>query len=441
MGIIEKFRFLQILFYMTINIKETDKKRVVIAGAGFGGLKLARELIKSDFQVILIDRNNYHQFQPLIYQVATSGLEPSSVSFPLRKIFQSKKQITIRNTKVKAVNPENNEISTSLGNLKYDYLVIATGATTNFFGLPNVKKLSYPMKSVSEALNLRNYLLQDFEKIVTETDPDKQEAFLNFVIVGGGATGVELSGALAEMRRYILPKDYPDFDFSKMKIYLIEATSKLLGAMSEETSKTSLQYLKKMGIDVLLDTIVTDYDGTYIQFSNHEPIRTSNVIWAAGISGSVPAGFDPLVIGRGNRLEVDEFNTLRGYKNIFAVGDVAVMKTGDYPKGHPQVAQVAIQQAKNLAKNLKNTETGKPLIPFRYKDLGIMATIGRNRAVAEIFGLRFKGFFAWLVWMFVHLMAIVGVKNRLLIFINWFWNYITYDQSLRLIIRPSKRVK
>jgi NADH:ubiquinone reductase (H+-translocating) len=426
---------------MAINIPESDKKRVVIVGAGFAGLQLARGLIKSNFQVVLIDRNNYHQFQPLIYQVATSGLEPSSVSFPLRKIFQKQKHIIVRNAEVESVNAGISEISTSLGNLKYDYLVIATGATSNFFGLTNLKERSFPMKSVGEALNLRNYLLQNFEEIVTETDPEKLEALLNIVIVGGGATGVELSGALAEMKKYILPKDYPEVDFTKMNIYLVEASPKILGTMSEHASETVVKYLVKMGVKIQLDTHVKDFDGNHVFLNTRELIHTHNVIWSAGIIGSLPEGFKPEVILRGNRLEVNEYNFLSGSRNIFAIGDVAKMKIPEYSDGHPQVAQVAIQQAKNLAKNLNNLEAGKPLIPFKYKDKGTMATIGRNRAVADIKGLRLKGFVAWLVWMFVHLMAIVGVKNRLLIFINWFWNYITYDQSLRLIIRPSKNIK
>lgn len=426
---------------MSLNIPETDKKRIVIVGAGFAGLQLARKLTGSQFQIVLFDRNNYHQFQPLIYQVATAGLEPSSVSFPLRKIFQGSKQVFVRNVKVQSILPDTNEIKTKAGTLSYDFLVLATGATSNFFGLENLSERSYPMKSVGEALNLRNYLLQNFEALVTEDDPKKIQSKLSFVIVGGGATGVELSGALAEMKKFILPKDYPDLDFSNMKIYLIEASGKVLATMSAKSSATALEYLEKMGITVMLNTHVTDFDGSQVFLKDGRTIPAINIIWAAGIKGVVPEGVNPEVVGRGNRIEVNEFNQVKGSENIFAIGDVARMRTNDYPEGHPMVAQVAIQQARNLAKNFNKLSLGKKPARFIYHDKGSLATIGRNRAVAEIKGVFLRGLVAWVVWMFVHLMAIVGVKNRLLIFINWFWNYVTYDQSLRLIIRPSKLIK
>ena len=426
---------------MALNVPETDKKRIIIVGAGFAGLQLARKLIKSNFQVVLIDRNNYHQFQPLLYQVATSGLEPSSISFPLRKIFQEQKHIIVRKANVKAVHSETNEITTTLGKIRYDYLVISTGATSNYFGLNHIKETSFPMKSVGEALNLRNYLLQNFEEVVTEIKPEKKSALLNFVVVGGGPTGVELSGALAEMKRYILPKDYPDVDFSGMQIHLIEASPDVLGTMSDHATRIAHKYLVRMGVDVRVDTQVKDFDGKSVILSEGAPIQTRNVIWTAGITGAIPNGFKKEAIARGNRLEVNEYNLLTGSQNIFAIGDIAIMKNTEYPNGHPQVAQAAIQQAKSLAKNLKNLTAGEPLIPFKYFDKGTMATVGRNRAVADLKGLRLRGLIAWMVWMFVHLMSIVGVKNRLVIFINWFWNYMTYDQSLRLIIRPSKNVK
>jgi NADH dehydrogenase len=426
---------------MSLNIPETDKKRIVIVGAGFAGLQLARKLAGGQFQVVLFDRNNYHQFQPLIYQVATAGLEPSSVSFPLRKIFQGNNQVLVRNVKVQSIHTDSNEIKTKAGTLTYDYLILATGASSNFFGLENLSERSYPMKSVGEALNLRNHLLQNFEALVTEDDPEKMQSKLSFVIVGGGATGVELSGALAEMKKFILPKDYPDLDFSNMKIYLIEASDKVLGTMSAKSSATAFEYLKKMDVAVMLNTHVTDFDGSQVFLKDGRSIKAINVIWTAGIKGVFPEGVNPEVIGKGNRIEVDEFNQVKGSSNIFAIGDVARIKVENYPEGHPMVAQVAIQQARNLAKNLKNLSAGKKSKPFVYHDKGSMATIGRNRAVAEINGVFLRGLVAWVVWMFVHLMAIVGVKNRLLIFINWFWNYVTYDQSLRLIIRPSKFVK
>jgi len=424
---------------MAVNIPETALKRIVIVGAGFGGLKLAQILMGKGYQVVLIDKNNYHQFQPLFYQVASSGIEPSSILFPLRKIFQKRTDMYIRVAEVYSVDSERKELATSLGKVWYDILVIGTGVNSNFFGMKRMEEFSLPMKSVSEAMALRNRLLMSFEKAVTLRDQNEKKALLNVVVVGGGPTGVEIAGAIAEMKNFVLPKDYPDQNFDLMQINLIEGSPALLGGMSAHASKKALFYLKRLGINVRLSTRVTDYDGEYLSFSEGESLHTKTVIWAAGISGEVPGGFSAESVGRGRRLVVDEYNKLKGYDDIYAIGDVCIMSVPAYPNGHPQVAQVAIQQGKNLAKNLIGMlDKSKPK-PFKYVDKGSMATIGRNRAVADLPFLKFSGFIAWLTWMFVHLMAIVGVKNRLLIFINWMWNYMTYDQSLRLILWASRK--
>ncbi len=428
---------------MPINVPETGNKRVVIVGAGFAGLKLARKLKKKGFQLVLIDRNNYHQFQPLFYQVATSGLEPSAISFPLRKVFQKEKQVFVRITEVKKVMPDQKMIETSFGNVWYDYLVLATGATTNFFGMENFQKFGIPMKSVSEAVFLRNTLLLNFEKAVTIRDEEELRRLLNVIVVGGGPTGVEICGALAEMRRFILPKDYPDLNFDLMQITLIEANPHLLHGMREKSGVKAKYYLEKMGINVLPNHKLVEYDGREVVLENGKRLQSETLIWAAGVKGQLPAGISENAITRGNRLLVNRYNQVSGFENIFAIGDISFMTTGKYPGGHPQVAQVALQQAAVLGKNLVLLEEGKEknLIPFEYKDKGSMATVGRNRAVVDLPFLRFSGMLAWFTWMFVHLMSIVGVKNRLLIFINWLWKYFTFDQSLRLILRPSQKAK
>jgi NADH dehydrogenase len=424
---------------MSVNIPETTKKRIVIIGAGFGGLRLAEKLVGSGYQVVLIDKNNYHQFQPLFYQVATSGIEPSSILFPLRKIFQKKQDFYIRIADVYSIDTEKKQLSTSLDAVWYDYLVIATGVKTNYFGMKNMETYSFPMKTISEAMALRNRILLNLEKAVTlfNHHEEEKESLLNIFVVGGGPTGVEVSGAIAEMKKFVLPKDYPDLDFNLMKITLVEGDPKVLGNMSENASKKSLVYLQKMGVDVMLNTRVSDFDGEYISFADGKKIKTKLVIWAAGISGVVPAGISDELVGRGKRIFVDSFNRVKGYEDVFAIGDIALMIDEKNPNGHPQVAQVAIQQGKNVARNFKAIQKNEKLKPFRYIDRGSMATIGRNRAVADLAFVKFGGFFAWMAWMFVHLMAILGVKNRLLIFINWMWNYITYDQSLRLILKAG----
>ncbi|HEX7583212.1 MAG TPA: NAD(P)/FAD-dependent oxidoreductase, partial [Prolixibacteraceae bacterium] len=401
--------------------------------------KLAQKLIGSGYQIVIIDRNNYHQFQPLFYQVATAGIEPSSILFPLRKIFQNQKDVYIRVGEVYSIDYEKKLLQTSLDTVWYDYLVVSTGVNSNFFGMKNMEEYAIPMKSASEAMALRNRLLQSFEKAVTLRDQNDKKALLNVVVVGGGPTGVEVAGAIAEMKKFVLPKDYPDLNFDLMQINLVEGSGALLAVMSEHASKRSLFYLKRLGINVLLNSRVTDYDGKVLSLGDGKKINTRTVIWAAGISGEVPSGFPAESIGRGRRLVVDEFNRMKGFEDIFAIGDVCIMSIPDYPNGHPQVAQVAIQQGRILAQNFLLMKRNAGLRPFKYIDRGSMATIGRNRAVADLPFLKFSGFIAWLTWMFVHLMAIVGVKNRLLIFINWMWNYMTYDQSLRLILWAAKK--
>jgi len=423
---------------MLPNIPDTNYKRVVIIGAGFGGLALAREIAKrEDLQVVIIDRNNFHQFQPLFYQVAMAGLEPSSISFPLRKIFQSKKNVHIRITEVHSINPDRKSIETDLGEITYDYLVIATGASTNYFGMKEIEERAIPMKTVSEALALRNRILQNFEDALSVDSDDQREGLMSVVVVGGGPTGVELSGTLAEMRAFILPKDYPELDFSGMQIHLLEGSGKLLGAMSEESSAKSKKYLEDMGVIVHTEQVVTGFDGKYVTTKQGLRLRADNLVWAAGIKANPLNGLNPEVIVRGGRIKVDQYNRVQGYDNVFALGDVATMSEGKWENGHPQLAQPAMQQGKALARNVWRVMDGKKAIPFTYKDLGSMATVGRNRAVVDLPFWKFQGFFAWLTWMFVHLMSIVGVKNRVLTLINWVWSYITYDQSLRLILRPK----
>ena len=424
---------------MPVNIPETAQKRIVIIGAGFGGLKVAQKLIGSGYQIVIIDKNNYHQFQPLFYQVASAGIEPSSILFPLRKIFQNQKDVFIRVAEVYSVDTRKKELQTSLSTVWYDYLIISSGVNSNFFGMKNMEEYAIPMKSVSEAMALRNRLLQSFEKAVTLRDQNERKALLNVIVVGGGPTGVEVAVAIAEMKKFVLPKDYPDLNFDVMQITLVEGSPAVLGGMSKHASEKAIFYLQRLGITVRLNTRVTDFDGSVLSFGDGTQIETKTVIWAAGISGVVPEGLPDDSIGRGKRIIVDNYNRIKGFDDIYAIGDVSVMSTPDLPNGHPQVAQVAIQQGRNLALNFLLMKKNSELRPFKYIDRGSMATIGRNRAVADLSFLKFSGFIAWLTWMFVHLMAIVGVKNRLLIFINWMWNYMTYDQSLRLILWAAKK--
>lgn len=419
---------------MALNIPDTSNRRLVIVGAGFAGLKLAEKLRGSDFQIVLIDRNNFHQFQPLFYQVAVAGLEPSSIAFPLRRMFQKSHQVFIRLTEVTNISTENKTIHTSAGEMRYDILAVATGAATNFFGMEQLADRAFGMKSVGEALGIRNTILKNYEMALIADSKQERNALMNIVIVGGGPTGVELSGSLADMRRFVLPKDYPDLDFRHMQIFLVEASPTLLNGMSEKSSQKATEFLEKLGIKVMTDSQVTGYANNVVQLKDGKTLDSATVIWAAGVTGAPPDGFEVEQVGKGRRLLVDAFNRMKGLEDVYAIGDVALMDKPDLPRGHPQVAQVALQQAKNLASNLEKKDQ-KEWKPFKYKDKGSMATIGRNKAVVDLPYLKFQGIFAWFVWMFVHLISIIGVKNKLFIFINWVWNYVTYDQSLRLIIR------
>ncbi len=421
--------------------------KVVIVGAGFGGLKLARKLNnKPGFDVVLVDRFNYHQFQPLFYQVATAGLDASNISFPLRKVFQRSKNVRIRLAELKQVVAAENKIITDAEEISYDALVLATGADTNFFGNQQIEGHAFPMKSTVEALQLRYRLLQNFEKALTVKDPVELQQLMNIVVVGGGPTGVEVAGALSEMKKYVLPKDYPELDFSKMHIYLLEGASKTLAAMSEKSSRHSQQYLERLGVKVMTNALVKDYDGEKVILNNGDPIPAKTVIWAAGIKGNVPAGIDKNLITRGNRIKADRHCLIAGSTNIYAIGDIAFMETPKYPNGHPQVAPVAMQQAELLAGNLRLIERrANPVnqYEFEYRDKGSMATVGRNLAVVDVPKpkLHFKGFMAWMIWMGLHLMLILGVKNRFFVFCNWLYSYFTYDQNLRLIFRVFKNDK
>lgn len=418
---------------------------IIIIGGGFAGLKLARSLNnKAGIDVTLIDKFNFHQFQPLFYQVATAGLDASNISFPLRKVFQKSKNIRVRLAEVKQIVAEENTVITSIGNFKYDYLVIATGADTNFFGNTALQQNAFPMKSTVEALQIRYRLLQNIEDTLTLTDKKEIEKLLSVVVVGGGPTGVEVSGALAEMKKYVLPKDYPEIDFSLMKIYLLEGTNRTLVSMSEKSSKHSFEYLEKLGVEVKLNSLLQAYDGNTVQLKDGTEIYSKTVIWAAGIKGNVPDGINKDLIVRGNRIKVDRQNKILQQKNIYALGDVAYMETPKYPNGHPQVANVAINQAVVLAKNFINIQAGRQkFLEFEYHDKGSMATVGRNLAVVDFPKpkLHFKGWFAWYIWMGLHLFLLVGVKNRVQVFVNWMYNYFTYDQNLRLIFKEFKKPK
>lgn len=424
---------------MSFNIPESKKKRVIIVGGGFGGLELAKRLKKSDFQVVLVDKNNYHQFLPLIYQVASAGIEPSSISFPFRKVFQKRKDFYFRLGEVRAVFPELNMVQTSIGKAKYDYIVFAAGTTTNYFGNKHIEEVAIPMKNVTEAMGLRNALLSNYERAMTCATEEEKRELLNIVIVGAGATGVEVAGALSEMKKYILPKDYPEMDAGEVNIYLIEAADRVLSGLSKESSESSLKFLKEMGVNVWLNEKVTGYEDHKVILESGKVIPTRSFIWVSGVTAVSIGNMPSSILGRGNRIQVDEYNRVKGYDNVFSIGDQCFQTTDEkYPNGHPQVAQVAIQQATLLADNLKRIESGQNLEAFKYKDLGSMATIGRNKAVAEIGKTKMNGKLAWLMWLFVHLRPIIGVRNKLKLMFNWFWNYITYDYSLRLIIYAKK---
>lgn len=427
---------------MSINIQRNQKKRVVIVGGGLGGLRLAEDLYGSGMQVVLIDKNNFHQFPPLIYQIASAGIDPSSISFPFRQIFRKRKDFYFRMAEARMVDTEKKILQTSIGKIDYDYLVLAAGATTNFFGNKNIEEWAIPMKTVPEAMGLRNALLSNFERALTCATEEERQELLNVVIVGSGATGVEIAGALAEMRRYVIPYDYPDMDSSLMHIYLIEAGDRLLAGLSQESSQKAYEFLKSMGVDIQFGKMVTDYRDHKVIMKDGTEIPTRTFLWVSGIRANAMPGIDESHMGRGFRFKVDEYNRIPGVEDVFVIGDQC-LQTSDaaYPNGHPQVAQVAIQQAKNLAKNLKLINQGadsSELTAFRYKNLGSMATIGRNKAVVEIGKFRSQGFFAWVLWLVVHLRSILGVKNKMMVLLNWLWKYVSYNDSIRMITYATK---
>ena len=425
---------------MKIAIPSSPYERILIVGGGFGGLKLARDLNKKGYQIVLIDKNNYHTFQPLLYQVATGQLEATSIATPFRTVFR-KYDVIFRMAEVVKIIPEENKIETSLGLVSYDYLVIATGSRTNYFGLEDVKKYSVAMKSINEALNLRSMFLQNLEEAVNLEVGDAQESLLDLIVVGGGPTGIETAGALAELKSFVYPSDYKELDFHRMDIHLIEAAPRLLGAMAEKTSEKAKEYLEALGVHVHLNTSVSSYDGQYAYLNNGKKILSSSLIWTAGVEGNTIPGMPPNTITRGNRLKVNDYLQIEGYENIFAIGDIAAQITDKKTKPDPMVAPLAVQHAALLAKNFCKKAKQKPLMSFQYVDKGSMATIGKNKAVVNIKNMQFYGIFAWFIWVFVHIMALVDYRNKIIVFINYTWNYLNSDKSIRLILRTFQRIK
>ena len=424
---------------MPVNIPTTNKPRIVVIGGGFGGLQVVRNLKSVEVQVVWIDKNNYHTFQPLLYQVATSGLEPDSIAYPLRQVIKKQDNAVFRMTEVLNIKPEENCIETGMGQVFYDFLVIAAGAKTNYFGMDDIQRNAIPMKSLPEALNVRNCILGNLEKAYQTDCVEERDSLMNFVIVGGGPTGVEMAGALGELKHHILPQDYPDLELSKMQIHIIELQDRLLGSMSIRSSKGAQEFLEKFGINIWLNTSVNSYDSTILNLSTGKQLCATTVIWTAGVAGTVVPGLKHDAIFKGNRIRVDHFNRVKDYPNIFAIGDIAAVITDEVPQGYPMLAPVAIQQGRHLAKNLNELIHDKPLRPFVYRDSGHMATIGRSYAVCDLKFMKCQGVIGWFLWLFVHLIHLIGFRNKLVTLINWAWNYLSYDRSLRLIIRPYKK--
>jgi len=425
-----------------LKIPSTNQKRLVIIGGGFGGIEIARLLKNHDIQIVLLDKHNYHCFQPLLYQVATGGLEPGSIAYPLRKFMQQIPNGIFRLAEVLSIDSSIQKVHTNIGEITYDYLVIATGSITNFFKFPKeVSSKMMQMKDIPQALNLRSFILENFEEALLTYDESKKQELINIAIVGGGPTGVELAGALGEMKNNILPKDYPEIDFTKMQIHLFESGAELLGQMHPENQAKALKYVKDFGVNVWLNTMVTDYNGDEITIKDGKKIKSETVIWTAGVKGNPIIGLDAKNVLPNGRILVDEFCKIKDTENIYAIGDVACMQTETLPKGHPMVAPVAIQQGALFAKNVIRKEKGKELQKFNYKDKGSMATVGRNKAVMESNGIKMGGFIAWVAWLFVHVMSLVGFRNKITVTLGWLYNYFTYDRTLRLIIRPFKHNK
>ncbi len=424
---------------MPIQIPASPLLRVIVIGGGFGGIEFCKHLDTTKFQLVLIDRYNFHTFQPLLYQVATAGLEPSSIAGPLRKLFERKSNFYFRMGEVQKIHPEKNCISTSLGDITYDHLVIASGTKTSFFGHDENYREVFPLKQLPHALSLRNSILRNLEEALLTDDPIEKQRLMNIVIVGAGPTGVEVAGALSELRKHVLPKDYPELNFNDMKIYLIEGVDRVLAAMSPESSSDALEALKVMEIEVMMSRRVVKHDGKEVTLNDGTVIPCKTLVWAAGVTGSLIGGLPDSVVAKGNRFQVNEFNQVKGFENIFAIGDIASMTDKENPNGHPQLAPVAMQQGKLLAQNLMRIAIDKNMQPFKYSDKGTMATIGRNKAVADLPGnIHLKGFIAWLAWMGLHLIQLIGFRSRVVVLINWIWNYITYDRSIRLILKAKK---
>lgn len=423
-----------------MNIPDSSLPRIVIIGGGFAGIALAKQLKNQAVQVVLLDKHNYHTFQPLLYQVATGGLEAGSIAYPIRKVIQEYDDCYFRLTSVQEIDTKNKQIITEIGNLTYDYLVIATGSKTNYFGNRDIKRYSMAMKTIPQSLNIRSLILENFEQAVLTKDTVEQNSLINFVLVGGGPTGVELAGALAEMKKAILQKDYPDLDIARMQINLIQSGDRILNTMSEKSSIAAEKFLESLGVTIWKNVRVTNYDGRTATTNSDLTFETATLIWTAGVQGALIAGLaaDSLV-ERVERIRVNEFSQVRGYDTIFAVGDIASMESEEYPQGHPMMAQPALQQGKVLGDNLVKLINKKPMKPFKYNDKGSMATIGRNKAVVDLPHYHFSGVFAWFVWMFVHLFSLIGFKNKAVVFLNWVYNYIRFDREGRLIIRPYKK--
>ncbi|MDW5288622.1 NAD(P)/FAD-dependent oxidoreductase [Formosa sp. PL04] len=423
-----------------MNINRTSNPRIVIIGGGFAGVSLAKQLSKQEVQVVLLDQHNYHNFQPLLYQVSTGGLEPDSIAYPIRKILKDYSNFQFRLAKVLEIDPIKNSVITDIGALKYDYLVIASGSETNYFGNASIETNSMAMKTIPQALNLRSLILENFEEALLTTDLQERNALMNFVIVGAGPTGVELAGALAEIKKGILPKDYPDLDTRLAQINLVQSGDRILKEMSDKASEKAEEFLEELGVNIWKNLRVSGYDGKTVTTNSDVIFETATMVWAAGVKGANIKGIEGAdLVSKSNRIIVNEFNQLKGYPNIFAVGDVAQVETETHPFGYPMMAQPAIQQGEQLGRNLKRMLDDLPMIPFKYKDKGSMATVGRNKAVVDMPKFKFQGIFAWFVWMFVHLFFLIGFRNRMVVFVNWVYNYIRFDREARLIIRPYKK--
>lgn len=425
--------------FISMNIPKSSFPRVVIIGGGFAGVALAKKLSKKELQVVLLDKHNYHNFQPLLYQVSTGGLEPDSIAYPIRKILKDFPNFYFRLADVSEIDTEKSKVISNIGSLKFDYLVVASGSKTNFFGNKSIEDNSMEMKTIPQSLNLRSLILENFEDALLTSNLHERNALMNFVIVGAGPTGVELAGALAEIKKGILPKDYPDLDTRTVQINLVQSGDRILKEMSEKASKKAEDFLEDLGVHVWKNVRVTGYDGNVVTTNSDLTFEAETVIWAAGVKGAAINGIDgEELLSKSNRIQVNEFNQVKGFNNIFAIGDVAQMTTDQTPYGHPMMAQPAIQQGKHLGDNLLRLIENKPLKPFKYKDKGSMATVGRNKAVVDLPKFKFQGVFAWFVWMFVHLFFLIGFRNRLVVFINWVYNYVRFDREARLIIRPYK---